>query len=541
MCGIWGFITNKTNKNYDIIKLFECFNKIKYRGPDTSRFIELNEFNQKIFLGFHRLAIIDRYSSGDQPFVIEYDNRTIYSITNGEIYNYMELIELYNLDTSLSKSDCYVIPLLYEKFGAYETAKLLDGEFSTVILDFYHETGELKVSMFRDPLGIRPLFYNMTDDHLIFGSELKSVIINDPSDTDIRQFQPGYILEYTSSGYKLQLYTDIYNNNKILDDDVNTICQMIRETLEKSVISMLNTERPLGALLSGGLDSSLVVGIASKYLSKYNKKLRTFSIGIPGSTDRYYAELVANYCNTDHTHIELTVDDFLEAVNPVIYRTETFDITTIRASVGQYLVSKWISENTDIKVLLIGDGSDELTSGYMYFHKTPDPLSGHNENIRLLKNIHYFDVLRADRGIASNGLEARVPFLTKSFVKLYLQIPYDLRIPYNHDDKREKWLLRRSFKNQSIIPDEVLYRPKEAFSDGVSSKEKSWYTILQENILIDSLKVYDYLPPKTKESAYYRDVFTNFFGDINIIPYFWLPKWCGDIEEPSARVLDVYK
>jgi asparagine synthase (glutamine-hydrolysing) len=232
------------------------------------------------------------------------------------------------------------------------------------------------------------------------------------------------------------------------------------------------------------------------------------------------------------------------AIPAVILAIESYDITTVRASVGQYLISKWISENTDIKVLLIGDVSDELTSGYLYFHKAPDAKTSHLENIRLLEDIHYFDVLRADRCISHCGLEARLPFADYQFVNHYLSCDPDLRLASNN--KIEKWLLREAFSSTGLLPKEVLWRQKCAFSDGVSEHKKSWFQIIQDHIqdfeIFSNVKVdTTYLTPPTKEAKIYRQFFTEFYGNevATIIPYYWLPKWVGNTIEPSARVLDV--
>ena len=320
----------------------------------------------------------------------------------------------------------------------------------------------------------------------------------------------------------------------------------VRSTLENAVIGMLMADRPLGALLSGGLDSSLVVGIAAKYLRENGgKKLRTFSIGLPGGTDGPYAQRVADFCGTDHTHYELSTEEFLGAIQEVIHAIGSYDITTVRASVGQYLVVKKIAQDTDIKVLLIGDGSDELCSGYMYFHKAPTPEDSHYENCRLLKEIGFYDVLRADRGVSHHGIEARCPFLSLSFIDLYLKLDCRLRVPV---DGVEKWLLRRAFEGANVIPEEVRLRAKCAFSDGVSKKEKSWFQICGENAanlfseadLEESKSRYKHVPPHTYEALFYRKTFEEYFGNTaHVIPHYWLPKWCGDVSEPSARVLDV--
>ena len=322
------------------------------------------------------------------------------------------------------------------------------------------------------------------------------------------------------------------------------------------MICRLESDRPIGALLSGGLDSSLVVSIAAAHLKKLGKRIRTFSIGIPGSTDKEFAEMVAKHCDTDHTHVEFTEQHFLEAIPEVILATETYDTTSIRASVGQFLISRWIKENTIIKVLLIGDGSDEVAAGYMYFHNAPSPFTSHIENVRLVQDIRFFDSLRADRCIAYNGIEARVPFLDHLFIDLYLSIPYEYRVPLQEGcigRKIEKWLLRKSFDRNNYVapylPAAVLWRKKEAFSDGVSSKQKSWYQVIQDNLesmyVSDEFKdpmITSHISPKTKESLHYRLIFNKYFHPdaAGVIPYYWLPKWCGDITDPSARILKVY-
>ncbi len=258
--------------------------------------------------------------------------------------------------------------------------------------------------------------------------------------------------------------------------------------------------------------------------------------------------MVADYCGTKHTHIELSNDEFLAAIKDVVWATETWDITTIRASTGQLLVNRYIAKNTNIKVVFNGDGSDEVCSGYMYFHKAPSPEEAHKENARLVKNLHTADVLRSDRGTARNGLEARSPFLKYTFIDTYLSIDPRLRVPI---DGMEKWLLRNAFKGYDYLPDEVLFRKKEAFSDGVSSVKKSWYQIIQEQV--DKMyadeeyesKKNDFkvCVPPNKEALYFVDLFIEMFGKdvMHVIPGYWLPKWNGNVTEPSARVLEDYK
>jgi len=562
MCGIWALFSIKEQTIEEQKKIFEYFNRIKNRGPDISNFLQLKLLEKiSVFLGFHRLSIIDISPKGIQPFIkyIEKDNRIIYTLCNGEIYNYKEIIKENNFDKKLlNESDCKVIAEMYLKYGIESTCLKLLGEFAFMILDVSEENITLHLG--RDPLGVRPLYISYDDEKLNISSELKGILNTDPTN------RKNYIVNQVESG----CYTSIdlinldfktfkpnwlryYDVNKIstefTENDLEKCKLLIRETFTKCVIDRLNADVPIGFLLSGGLDSSLVCGIAARYLKTFNIKIKTFSCGLDtGSTDEPYARMVSNHINSDHTHIVFTEKEFIDAIPTIVYNIETYDITTVRASVGQYLISNWIKKNTNIKVLLIGDGSDELTKGYKYNHKAPNAVVAQEDTIRLLRDIIYFDGQRADRGIAGNGLEARLPFLDERIVSLYLKIEPKLTMPV---DGIEKWLLRESFRDSNILPMEVLYRSKEAFSDGVSSLKKSWYQIVQEemnerykHILLDEIiSYYPLNPPPTKEALFYRLEFERLFNknSVNVIPYFWLPKWVGDIKEPSARVLDIYQ
>jgi asparagine synthase (glutamine-hydrolysing) len=284
--------------------------------------------------------------------------------------------------------------------------------------------------------------------------------------------------------------------------------------------------------------------------TNFQHQLRTFTIGLEGATDIKYAELVAKKINSKHTTFIVTIEEALKAIDEVIYTIESYDCTTVRASVWQYLLGKKIRENTDIKVLLTGEGSDELTSGYMYFHNAPSKEESHIENVRLLKDIHRFDGLRVDRAMSCHGLEVRIPFLDPEFIELYLSLDKKIRCA-NNEGGMEKQLFRDAFRGEDLLPIEVLYRKKEAFSDGTSSNEKSWYEHIQEHIdrMISNEEYeedkgkYEFNKPDSKEKYYYRKVFEFYFGKKSegVIPYYWLPKWSGNITEPSARVLDVYK
>lgn len=576
MCGIWGFVGSSTG--YDVSKLFKSFEIVKNRGPDRSEFKIINEFIT-LFLGFHRLAIQDKSTRGDQPFSIDVKNdnvnKSIYVMCNGEIYNHRQLTEQYDVKQFLrSKSDCEFLPYIYNIIGFEKMIKNLRGEFAICVIDIDHNNETIDVYLGRDQTAVRPLFIGFDKDQNFAFSSTMSGLIDIVNPLSIRQLHRAemFHLKYDKTGVtqSSKIYHELdkqLNLNflsktneltiKSKNDDVPyQVIDIINKVLTDAVIVRLESDRPLGALLSGGLDSSLVVSIASEHLKQQGKKLRTFSIGMNGSTDKEYAEMVSRHCDTEHQHIEFSESDFLEAIPDVIKATETHDITTVRASVGQYLISKWISENTDVKVLLIGDGSDELCSGYMYFHNAPNSKDSHHENIKLLENIQYFDSLRADRCIAYNGLEARVPFLDHKFVDLWLSIPRDYRTP-NMDAESviyskkpiEKWLLRRAFVND-YLPNEVLWRKKEAFSDGVSSNKRSWHQIIQDDVKqlyckedFNDEQVRYHLVPPTYEALHYRLIFNRLFGydTAHVIPFYWMPKWSGNVNDPSARVLKVYE
>jgi len=555
MCGIFGVFGN-----YDNDKLYSLFMKIKKRGKHKSVYIEGDDYK----VGFHRLSIIDKSINGDQPFAHHTNNRDIYAICNGEIYNYKKFKKQYeNSYNFKSNSDCEVLIPLYLEYGI-NFIKQLDGEFSFAIYDFDLETGYKKLYLGTDHLGMRPLFYTIYNNSLLFCSEMKGLILDN---NRVERFKPCHYMKIDFKDinnnsndlifepeYKTFLtmnYNKYFDLNKIKplkDNNLEKIFYNIRKILRNSVELRLQSDQEVGALLSGGLDSSLLCAIASDILKEKGKKLKTFCIGIKGSPDIECSKKVAEYIGSEHTIIEISQNDMLDALETVIYEIETYDTTTIRASVGQYMISKWISENTDIKVVIVGDISDELTSGYLYFHNSPDENFSHRENIKLLETIHYFDGLRADRGTSSHDLEVRLPYGSKNFIEYYLSIEPKLRVP---KDGVEKWLLRNSYKNTNILPNEILFRTKEAFSDGISSNEKSWFEIIQDKVNLsmsdryfNSKKTnYNINQPKTKEALYYREIFDKYYiNQDHIIPFYWMPNWDEDgVNDPSARKLKIYK
>ena len=527
MCGIFCYVGDSIKPIY----LQENFSKIENRGPDYSVLQSIHN----VQLGFHRLSINDLSESGHQPFIHD----EIYLICNGEIYNHKNLQQKYNIQTK-SESDCEVILYMYQKFGFDETCRQLDGVFSLII----YNSKSNKLFVGRDPYGVRPLFIGCNAyDELFLSSEMKSI-----HDKTIytKQFKPGHSLEIDlTNGNKIfrNYYDFTYKIDRLRETDF--ILAGIKNKLISAVKKRLLSDRPIGALLSGGLDSSLIAGIISRIYKDNNIKteFNTFGIGIKGATDLEYSQRVADYIGSKHHQIVCTEEDFLNAIPKVIYSIESYDITTVRASVGNYLVGKYIKENTDITVVFNGDGSDEQ-SGYYYLRNAPNEGDFQQECMKLLREIHYFDVLRSDRSVSSQwSLEARTPFLDKEFVKFYMTI--DPKLKMYSENKIEKYLLRKAFESTNIIPKEVLWRPKEAFSDGCSSEKRSWHKIIQEHVneLITDEEFYlnkdffTFNPPKTKESYWYRKLFAGYYPHkSNVIPHFWLPNWSSEID-PSAREL----
>ena len=541
MCGIFSILNNC----FPIKDVELAFEKGSNRGPESSNLIILN--NPAIVLGFHRLAINGfKNPKSEQP--LKYNNCTL--ICNGEIYNWEYLHSIIKIPKD-SCSDCEIIIHLYKKFGIEYTLQILDGVFSFILID--HETSEIFVA--RDMYGVRPLFIGIQNNTIIFSSILKCFLpFQKYGNTFAKQFTPGTYSKFIKDSnnkwtHKIQnkCFSKnllLFNNRMTWEDTDKNIFNLLSEAVKKRV---KNTDRSIACLLSGGLDSSVVTALVKKHLPK-NVELHTWSIGFEGSQDLYYAQKVADHLNTIHHSIVVEEQEFLDAIPEVIETIESYDTTTVRASVGNWLISKYIKENSDAKVIFNGDGSDEVSGGYMYFHSAPNCLDFDFECRRLLKDIHYFDVLRSDRSIASHGLEPRTPFLDKTFVQYYLSIPENFRFQ-THTKGCEKYLIRNAFNN-NLLPKDVLWRTKEAFSDGVSSNKKPWYQVIQDYLIEQqyepklSNEEYQKMhnPPKTLEQKYYRDIFISKFDDnfSNTIPYFWMPKFV-EATDSSARTLDIYK
>ena len=550
MCGIWTYIQFYKNKE-NLYKILSNFWNIQSRGPDNS----ILETYNNVSIGFHRLAIMDNSFKSNQPFIFQDNLRTIIFVCNGEIYNFKELIEEYELDIE-NNSDCMTIPKLYLKLNRNidDFIKLFNkkikGEFAFVLYEFDNLKNLRKLIIGRDQIGIRPLYcsnLNETNDSILLSSEIKGM---KSYEGDVKEYPPGNIYNFTFDEFgnkKLKTYDFkwVYNVEEEPIYEENMLEKVLLENLRNAVINSvrrrLEADRPLAFLLSGGVDSSLVCGIAAKILKH---PINTFCCGMKGGTDFKYSKMVADHIKSNHTEVFFEPETGFKAIPEVISSIESWDTTTVRASVGQYLVSKYIGEKTDCKVVLVGEGPDEVCSSYMFNWNAPNGKELHNVAKEYVDNIHYYDCKRSDRCISDFGLEGRVPLLDPEVIEAYWKIPADWRHPKYKGI--EKWWLRKAFDGMNIIPDEVLWRKKEAFSDGVSSKKKSWFEIIQENIdnIIDDSISLDLSCP-TKESYFYRKIFSELFGEkrLNIIPGFWQPKWCNaeGYIDPSARVLDVYE
>lgn len=520
MCSIIGL-----SKCDDFEKIKKSFEKSNLRGPDGTSYYNANS----ALLGFKRLAIMGLNEFGMQPF--SYDDKVL--VCNGEIYGFRDIkIELLKKGYSFkSDSDCEILLPLFKEFG-FEMFSKLDAEFALIIYD----KKEDKIIASRDPLGIRPLYYgkSKSNDTYIFASEPKILV---DLVEDIFPFPPGYYFD----GEKFIQYsfiTDVESKHTRMRDVEKNIHSLLVEGVRKR----LDSDAPIGFLLSGGLDSSLVCSIATKILKK---PIETFAIGMEkDAIDLKYAKEVADYLKTNHHEVIITRDDVISSLEEVIYNLATYDITTIRASVGMYLLCKYIHENTDIKVLLTGEISDELF-GYKYTDYAPNPEEFQKESKMRIDEIHMYDVLRADRCISSNSLEARVPFGDLAFVKYVMEI--DPKIKMNRYNKG-KYLLRKAFEGD-YLPKDILYREKAAFSDAVGHslvediKEfaEDYYTDEEFEI---NRKKYTFAQPFTKESLMYREIFEKYYpGQAHMIKDFWMPNksWKGcDVDDPSARFLKNY-
>ena len=520
MCAIIGFEKYSHSKE----EFMRGFAATVSRGPDMSRVIDTGNG----YLGFHRLAIMGLDESGMQPFSLDGN----YLVCNGEIYGFRKIKkELESEYTFKSESDCEILLPMYEKYGLSMFEKL-DAEFALIIYD--KKTGKLIAA--RDPIGIRPLFYAVgKDGEMMFASEAKNLVgLADK----IMPFPPGH---YYADG-KFVCYNDIAKRETPVSDDIDTVCRKIHDKLVAGIEKRLDSDAPLGFLLSGGLDSSLVCSVSSKLMKK---KIRTFAIGMSeDAIDLKYAKEVADYIGSDHTEIIIDKDKVISSLEEVVSILGTYDITTIRASMGMYLICRAIHETTDVRVLLTGEISDEIF-GYKYTDFAPDAEAFQSEAEKRLSELYMYDVLRADRCISSNSMEARVPFGDLDFVKYVMSIPASMKM---NTYGKGKYLLRRAFEGD-YLPENILWREKAAFSDAVGHSMVDYIKEYAASLYTDEefeekRKKYTFAAPFTKESLLYRELFEKYYpGQAEMVKDFWMPNksWENcDVDDPSARVLKNY-
>lgn len=509
MCGILFSIIDN-----NLPEILNNFDKLKHRGPDNSTYKIINNK----FIGTHRLSIINQSEIGNQPFELN----GVYLICNGQIYNYIELAKKYDIDTSLIRSDVDIILHLYDKFinNMYQLVNLLDGDFAFIIYDSNKDI--LHIS--RDIFGVRPLFYskNISNKNIIsVSSEIKG--LTNSADVNIFVYEPSKLITYD------------FKNNLINECNYVEACQeeYILHILRKAVIKRIeNSERPVAFLCSGGLDSSIILCIANEYLKTQDKELHVFTLkyvdknGNSNSEDEFYCKKLVELLNVKFTTITYNFDDVKNIIDKVIYQTETYDPNTIRTSIANYLLAKKIKETTDYKVFLSGEGADELFCGYLYFNQTNDGTEINNESDRLIKNIHMFDILKADRCFNAFGLEVRVPFLDKELITYVKSIDGKFKAINNSIEKN---LLRLACKKEYPVLTEarIIDRPKERFSDGVSFNYVPDLLNYCCNYTSSVLSV-----KENSEKKYYKTIFDKYYSKLDhVIINRVLPQWCLNLKE----------
>lgn len=521
MCSIIGYVGS--GMSYEEVSSY--FARTVSRGPDMTRVQNI----EGGFLGFHRLAIMGLNENGMQPFCLNGN----WVVCNGELYGFRKLKqELMDKGyTFRSDSDCELLLPLYEEYGT-DMFRMLDAEFACILYDAKRRS----LIAARDPIGIRPLYYGyLPGGDIIFASEAKNLV---GVCGRILPFPPGH---YYQDG-KFVCYRQISKPTAVIDDDVETACKKIHDKLVAGIEKRLDADAPVGFLLSGGLDSSLVCAVAAR-CSK--KPIKTFSIGMDiDAIDLKYAKQVADYIGSDHTEVIISKEDVLEALPHVVALLGTYDITTIRASIGMYLVCKYIHENTDLRVLLTGEISDELF-GYKYTDFAPSPAAFQQEAEKRIRELHMYDVLRADRCISVNSLEARVPFGDLDFVEYVMALNPERKV---NSYGKGKYLLRHAFEGD-YLPHDILMREKAAFSDAVGHSMVDDLKEYAESCYTDEQyetrrRLYPYATPFTKESLLYRELFERYYpGQAEMVADFWMPnkQWEGcNVNDPSARVLANY-
>jgi len=547
MCGIVG-IFNRENKDNMRSKALKMASKIRHRGPDWS-----GSYSDEYCILMHeRLSIVD-VENGAQPLYDVQNSRVL--AVNGEIYNHKEIAcNLKKNHKWQTQSDCEVLLYLYDEYGM-DFLNSLDGIFGFCIYD--PKTKEYFIV--RDHIGIIPLYIGWSQDNVVYiASEMKSI---EPYCEKLQEFPPGHY--YNGKKNKFIKWYKPNWMSKIPDTSVSI--KKLRKALESSVKKQLMCDVPYGVLISGGLDSSIISAIAAKYSKNriesedaeeaWWPRLHSFAVGLEGSPDLAHAQIVANAIGTVHHECIYTIQEGLDALRDVIYYLETYDVTTIRAATPMYLMARKI-KSMGIKMVLSGEGADEVFGGYLYFHMAPNKEELHNETVRKLQKLSKFDCLRANKSMSAWGVEARVPFLGRAFLDYAMS--FDPQDKMCSKEKSEKYVLRKAF--EGVIPDEVLWRQKEQFSDGVGY---DWIDSLKshankkvtDDMFANSDRKFPIHPPKTKEAYYYRNIFSELFpsneaaltveGGPSIacsspVAFRWSNEFLS-MDDPSGRAVKVHE
>lgn len=506
MCGIIGVFDLKAEAAKLRPQVLKMAKKVRHRGPDWSGIFSCD----KAILAHERLAIVDP-ASGKQPLKSKDGNLVL--TVNGEIYNHQELQKQTPDYEFLTHSDCEIILALYKKKGIHFLEDL-NGIYAFALYDVENDAYLIA----RDHIGIIPLYMGWDEaGSLYISSELKSL---EGICVKFQEFLPGHYLYSKEGNTPKRWYKRDWEKYDSVKDNYSDIA-VLRAGLEKAVHRQLMSDVPYGVLLSGGLDSSIIAAVTKKFAARriesgdqeqaWYPQLHSFAVGLEGSPDLAAARRAAEHIGTIHHEIHFTIQEGLDAISDVIYHLETYDVTTVRASTPMYLMARVI-KSMGIKMVLSGEGSDELFGGYLYFHKAPTPKDFHEETVRKLSKLHLYDCLRANKSLASWGVEGRVPFLDKEFMDIAMRLnPKDKMAK---DDKMEKWILRKAFED--YLPEDIVWRQKEQFSDGVGY---SWIDTLKQianekvsdGALAHAAEKFPINPPMNKEEYYYRTLFYEHF------------------------------
>ncbi|XP_055641605.1 uncharacterized protein LOC129778613 [Toxorhynchites rutilus septentrionalis] len=553
MCGIFSIFLNASNStDSDLYRYgtrteslremaFRQSGKQRQRGPDHTGLVVDNDCG---FAMVHERLSVVGVKYGSQPFVSK--DGTVLLVANGEIYNFRQLAKEVNGaldedgDVYVPRSDCDVILAYYEKFGVAALIETIRGMFAFVLYDKKNE----HVLVARDPIGIIPLYSGVDNEgNMWIASEMKCLV---EKCSEVKVFPPGCV----HYGTRHMLDPKPYHKPQWMfqTPSMHVDLLKVKQYLEEAVASHLHCDVPLGALLSGGLDSSLIASIATKMMTKRHGpdyRLKTYSVGLIGGPDFKYSKIVADYIGSDHTEVYFTVDEGLNYIRDVIYHTETYDITTVRCSIPMHLLSRFI-KSEGIKMVLSGEGADEVFGGYLYFHQAPNPVEFHRETVMRVQNLQYSDCLRANKSTAAWGLELRVPFLDTDFVNYSMSIRPEDRIPQTRMNGKiqsmEKFILRQAFSD-NYLPAEVLWRQKEQFSDGVGYSWIDTITGYAASHVTDEQfstagERFPFNTPPTKEAYYYRQLFEELFPHRSCAATVkrWVPRtdW-GCSADPSGR------